>query len=49
MAEPLIKVLIVDDSAVLRQVLTAKLSEDPAIDVIATAADPIYAMEKMLN
>jgi two-component system chemotaxis response regulator CheB len=42
-----IKVLIVDDSAVLRQVLTAKLSEDPAISVIGAAADPIYAMEKM--
>lgn len=42
-----IKVLIVDDSAVLRQVLTAKLSEDPGINVIGAAADPIYAMEKM--
>lgn len=42
-----INVLLVDDSAVLRQVLTAKLSEDPAINVIGAAADPIYAMEKM--
>jgi two-component system chemotaxis response regulator CheB len=42
-----IKVLIVDDSAVLRQVLSAKLAEDPAIEVIATASDPLYAMDKM--
>lgn len=47
MSDAPIKVLIVDDSAVLRQVLTAKLSEDPAISVIGAAADPIYAMEKM--
>ncbi len=42
-----IKVLIVDDSAVVRQVLSAALSEDPSIEVIATASDPIFAMDKM--
>jgi len=42
-----IKVLIVDDSAVVRQVLSAMLSEDLAIEVMATASDPIFAMEKM--
>lgn len=42
-----IKVLIVDDSAVVRQVLTAALSEDAGIEVIATASDPIFAMDKM--
>lgn len=42
-----IKVLIVDDSAVVRQVLTAALSEDAGIEVIATASDPIFAIEKM--
>jgi len=42
-----IKVLIVDDSAVVRQVLAATLSEDPAIEVIGAAADPVFAMERM--
>lgn len=42
-----IKVLIVDDSAVVRQVLTATLAEDIGIEVIGVASDPIFAMEKM--
>jgi len=39
--------MIVDDSAVVRQVLSATLDEDAAIDVIATAQDPVFALEKM--
>ena len=42
-----IKVLIVDDSAVVRQVLTAALAEDLSIEVIGAAADPVFAMERM--
>jgi len=42
-----IKTMVVDDSAVVRQVLTGLLSEDPQIEVIAAAADPILAYEKM--
>jgi two-component system chemotaxis response regulator CheB len=42
-----IRVMIVDDSATVRQVLAAVLSESPDIDVIATAADPVFALEKM--
>jgi two-component system chemotaxis response regulator CheB len=42
-----IKVLIVDDSAVVRQTLEEVLSSDPQIEVMATAADPYYAAEKM--
>jgi two-component system chemotaxis response regulator CheB len=42
-----IKVLIVDDSAVVRQVLTGMLAEMPGIQVIAAAADPLLAMERM--
>jgi two-component system chemotaxis response regulator CheB len=42
-----VKVLIVDDSAVVRQVLTATLNEDPGIEVIGTASDPVFAMERM--
>lgn len=44
---PRTKVLIVDDSAVVRQVLAATLSGDPAIEVIGAAADPVFAMERM--
>lgn len=44
-----IKVLIVDDSAVVRQVLTSVLSSDPQIQVIGAAADPIIAQEKMAH
>ena len=42
-----INVLLVDDSAVVRQVLTQLLQADPAINVLAAASDPIFAMEKM--
>jgi two-component system chemotaxis response regulator CheB len=42
-----IRLMIVDDSATLRQVLSTVLSEVPDIEVIATAADPIFALEKM--
>jgi two-component system chemotaxis response regulator CheB len=42
-----IKVMIVDDSAVVRQVLTANLAHDPGITVIGAAADPVFAIAKM--
>jgi two-component system, chemotaxis family, protein-glutamate methylesterase/glutaminase len=42
-----IKVMIVDDSAVVRQVLTGLLDADPEIEVIAASADPLLAMERM--
>lgn len=43
----LIKVMVVDDSAVVRQVMTALLSAAPGIQVIAAAADPLLAIERM--
>ena len=42
-----IRVLIVDDSAVVRQTLSDVLSRDPAIEVIGTASDPFVAAERM--
>ncbi|MEV6925831.1 chemotaxis response regulator protein-glutamate methylesterase [Dactylosporangium sp. NPDC051485] len=42
-----IRVLIVDDSAVVRQVLSRRLSGAPGIEVIGCAADPIFAMTQM--
>ena len=44
MSEPQIKVLVVDDSAVVRQTMMQILSTDPAIRVIATASDPYAAV-----
>jgi two-component system chemotaxis response regulator CheB len=40
-------VLIIDDSAVVRQTLTELLDEDPRIEVIGVAPDPFAAAEKM--
>ncbi len=42
-----IRVLIVDDSAVVRQALTEILSSDSGIEVMATAADPLIAADKI--
>jgi len=42
-----IKVLIVDDSALVRQVLSEIISSDPHIEVMATASDPFVAAKKL--
>ena len=42
-----IRVLVVDDSAVVRQTLSEILNSDPLIEVMATASDPFVAAEKM--
>ncbi|MET3131601.1 two-component system chemotaxis response regulator CheB [Oxalobacteraceae bacterium GrIS 1.11] len=42
-----IKVLVVDDSAVVRQVLSAMLDAAPGISVIYAVADPLLAIERM--
>jgi two-component system chemotaxis response regulator CheB len=42
-----IKVMVVDDSALVRQLLTALLEADPGIKVIGAVADPILAMARM--
>ncbi len=46
-----IKVLIVDDSALIRQMLTQMLTSDPSIEVVGTAPDPLTArtLIKQLN
>ena len=44
-----IKVLIVDDSAVVRQILREILSRDPAIEVVGVATDPVAAHDKILR
>jgi len=47
MSHAKIRVLIVDDSAVVRQTLSMLLSEDPEIEVTGTAGDPYAAAEKI--
>lgn len=42
-----IRVLTVDDSALMRQVLAMLLSKDPAIEVVGSAPDPYIAREKI--
>jgi two-component system chemotaxis response regulator CheB len=42
-----ISVLVVDDSAVVRQVLTQALSAAPGIGAVQAVADPLLAMERM--
>ena len=42
-----IQVLVVDDSAVVRQVLTALIDAAPGMEVMHAAADPLLAMERM--
>lgn len=46
-AKKKIKVLIVDDSAVVRQTLSAILGSDPEIEVIGVANDPYIAADKI--
>ncbi|MDP2783481.1 MAG: chemotaxis response regulator protein-glutamate methylesterase [Sulfurimicrobium sp.] len=42
-----IKVMVVDDSAVVRQVVQAILEREPDVEVIGVASDPIFATERM--
>lgn len=41
------KVLIVDDSAVVRRALADILGADPRLEIMATASDPYYAVDKI--
>jgi two-component system, chemotaxis family, protein-glutamate methylesterase/glutaminase len=42
-----IRVLIVDDSVVVRRILKDSLASEPDIEVVGTAPDPIAAMERL--
>ena len=44
-----IRVLIVDDSAVIRKVVSEALSADPEIEVVGTAMDPYIARDKIVQ
>jgi len=47
MSENTIKVTIVDDSALARQSIAQALAAAPGIEVLATAADPVIAFDRM--
>ena len=47
MTETPIRVLVIDDSAVVREAITKLLDEDPGIEVMGAAADPFIAAKKM--
>src|SRR5207237_9816309 len=42
-----IRDLVIDDSALMRKLLSALLSEDPDIEVVDTAPDPFVARDKI--
>ena len=42
-----IKVLIVDDSAVIRRLITQALEEDPGIEVVGTAQNGVVALQRI--
>jgi len=44
-----IKVLIVDDSATVRKILSNELSKDPYIEIVGTAPDPYVARDKIVE
>ena len=44
-----IRVLVVDDSIVFREVLSRGISSDPNIEVVATANDPFDARDKIIQ
>lgn len=46
-----VRVVVVDDSATMRGIISANLTKDPEIEVVGTAADPLEAREaiKLLN
>src|SRR6476660_3270784 len=49
MPAPKIRLLVVDDSAVARTMITDSLAGDPTIEVVGTAVDPYVAREKILT
>jgi two-component system chemotaxis response regulator CheB len=44
-----IKVLIVDDSAIVRSIFTSELGRDPMIEVVGAAPDPYVARDKIVQ
>ncbi len=49
LSKPKIRVLVVDDSAIVRKVLSGILEAEPDIEVVGTAPDPFIARDKILS
>ncbi len=47
MSQKPIRVLVADDSALMRELITSMLSSDPGIEVVGAVPDPIVAREKI--
>jgi two-component system chemotaxis response regulator CheB len=47
-SKPKIRVLVVDDSAIVRKILSEAIDSQPDMEVIATAPDPFVARDKIL-
>lgn len=45
----MVKVLVVDDSAIVRKIFTEELSKEPDIQVVGSAPDPYVARDKILQ
>ena len=45
----MIRVLIVDDSAVVREIFSSELSKDPSLEVVGTAIDPYIARDMIVQ
>lgn len=45
----MIRVLIVDDSAIVRKIFSQELARDPEIEVVGTAPDPYVARDKIVS
>ena len=43
------RVLIIDDSSVVRTILSRELSKDPGLEVVGTATDPYVARDKIVE
>ncbi|MFO7776251.1 MAG: chemotaxis-specific protein-glutamate methyltransferase CheB, partial [Candidatus Hydrogenedentota bacterium] len=48
-AQRAVRVLVVDDSALVRRVLTAELDRDPGLTVVGSAPDPYVARDMILS
>lgn len=44
-----IRVLVIDDSALVRQILTRGLSQDPELEIVGSAPDPFEARDKIIQ
>lgn len=47
--QPKIKILVVDDSAIVRKIFTEDLSKEPDFEIVGTAPDPFIARDKIVR